>query len=79
MLYPRPTLRTKQQNKAAFENAVEAMTASNMKETEAVFRTAYHMAKKYQPFSDHETLIELQELNSLNMAQYLIHITVQHK
>ncbi|CAB1312768.1 unnamed protein product, partial [Coregonus sp. 'balchen'] len=52
-----------QQKEAAIENAVETMTESYMKETEAVFRTAYHLAKKNRPFSDHESLIELQELN----------------
>lgn len=60
-----------QQNKAAIENAMEAMTDSYMKETEAVFRTAYHLAKKNRPFSDHESLIELQELNGVNMGSIL--------
>ncbi|CAB1322938.1 unnamed protein product [Coregonus sp. 'balchen'] len=54
-----------QQKEAAIENAVETMTESYMKETEAVFRTAYHLAKKNRPFSDHESLIELQELNGI--------------
>ncbi|XP_039676145.1 E3 SUMO-protein ligase KIAA1586-like [Perca fluviatilis] len=51
------------QKEAAIENAVETMTESYMKE--AVFRTAYHLAKKNRPFSDHESLIELQELNGV--------------
>ncbi len=50
-----------------------------MKETEAVFRTAYHLAKKNRPFSDHESLIELQELNGVKSARYFIHVTVLHK
>ncbi|XP_076613003.1 E3 SUMO-protein ligase KIAA1586-like [Chaetodon auriga] len=41
---------------------MEAMTESYMKETEA-----YHLAKKCRPFSDHESLIELQELNGIKM------------
>ena len=60
-----------QQDKAAIENAMEVMTESYMKETEAVFRTAYHIAKKNRPFSDHESLIELQELNGLKMGTIL--------
>ena len=60
-----------QQKKAAIENAMETMTESYMKETEAVFRTAYHLAKKNRPFSDHESLIELQELNGVKMGSIL--------
>ena len=60
-----------QQKEAAIENAVGVMTESYMKETEAVFRTAYHMAKKNRPFSDHESLIELQELNGVKMGSIL--------
>ena len=48
------------QKKAVIEKAMEAMTESYIKETETVFRTAYHLAKKNRPFSDHESLIELQ-------------------
>lgn len=60
-----------QQKEAVIENAVAAMTESYMKETEAVFRTAYHLAKKNRPFSDHESLIELQELNGVKMGSIL--------
>uniref|UniRef100_A0A3B4THP3 HAT C-terminal dimerisation domain-containing protein n=1 Tax=Seriola dumerili TaxID=41447 RepID=A0A3B4THP3_SERDU len=60
-----------QQNEAAIENAMEAMTESYVKETEAVFRTAHHLAKKNRPFSDHESLIELQELNGVKMGSIL--------
>lgn len=42
-----------------------------MKETEAVFQTAYHLAKKNRPFSDHESLIELQGLNGIKMGLIL--------
>lgn len=42
-----------------------------MKETEAVFQTASHLAKNNRPFSDHESLIELQELNGIKMASLL--------
>ena len=60
-----------QQNKAAIEKAMEAMTEFYTKENEAVFRTAYHLAKKNQPFSDHESLVELQELNGLTIGSIL--------
>jgi len=60
-----------QQKEAVIENAVEAMTESYLKETEAVFRTAYHLAKKNRPLSDHESLIELQELNGIKMGSIL--------
>ncbi len=39
--------RAEQQKEAVIENAVAAMTESYMKETEAVFRTAYHFAKNF--------------------------------
>uniref|UniRef100_A0A3B4U872 HAT C-terminal dimerisation domain-containing protein n=1 Tax=Seriola dumerili TaxID=41447 RepID=A0A3B4U872_SERDU len=60
-----------QQNEAAIENAMEAMTESYMRETEAVFRTAYHLAKKNRPFPDHQSLIELQELNGVKMGSMI--------
>lgn len=60
-----------QQKESAIENAVEVMTESYKKETDAVFRTAYHLAKKNRPFSDHESLIELQELNGVKMGSIL--------
>lgn len=47
------------------------LTESYMKETEAVFQTASHLAKNNRPFSDHESLIELQELNGIKMASLL--------
>ncbi|XP_039618182.1 E3 SUMO-protein ligase KIAA1586-like [Polypterus senegalus] len=60
-----------QQKEATIENAMEAMTESYMKETEAVFRTAYHLAKRNRPFADHESLMELQELNGIKMGSVL--------
>ncbi len=36
-----------------------------------LFQTAYHLAKKNRPFSDHESLIELQELNGVKMGSIL--------
>lgn len=59
-----------QQKEATIENAMEAMTESYMKETEALFRTAYHF-KRNRPFVDHESLIELQKLNGIKMGSVL--------
>ncbi|KAK6327420.1 hypothetical protein J4Q44_G00030650 [Coregonus suidteri] len=67
-----------QQKEAAIENAVETMTESYMKETEAVFRTAYHLAKKNRPFSDHESLIELQELNGELQSRSITLLRAEH-
>ncbi|CAB1347389.1 unnamed protein product [Coregonus sp. 'balchen'] len=67
-----------QQKEAAIENAVETMTESYMKETEAVFRTAYHLAKKNRPFSDHESLIELQELNGELQSRSITLLGAEH-
>lgn len=39
--------------------------------TESVFRTAYFLAKKNRPFSDHPDLIELQKLNGLDCGVIL--------
>lgn len=60
-----------QQKEAVIESAMEAMAESYMKGTEAVFRTAYHLAKKNRPFSDHESLTELQEMNGIKMGSIL--------
>ncbi|CAB1346481.1 unnamed protein product, partial [Coregonus sp. 'balchen'] len=67
-----------QQKEAAIENTVETMTESYMKETEAVFRTAYHLAKKNRPFSDHESLIELQELNGELQSRSITLLRAEH-
>ena len=37
-----------------------------------VFRTAYYLAKKNRPFSDHSNLIDLQSLNGVNVG-WLLH------
>ncbi|KAG5857213.1 hypothetical protein ANANG_G00016810 [Anguilla anguilla] len=50
---------------------VDAMNVSLQKETSSVFRTAYYLAKKNRPFTDHEALIELQQLNGVKMGQIL--------
>ena len=39
--------------------------------TTKVFRTAYYIAKKNRPFSDHEGLIHLQEINGIDMGSIL--------
>lgn len=42
-------------------NLVRAVSDTVLAETNAVFRTAYYLAKMNRPFSDHDDLIELQE------------------
>lgn len=40
-------------------------------ETDAVFRTAYYLAKMNRPFTDHDNLVELQGKNGVNMGTSL--------
>ena len=40
---------------------MRAVSDTVLAETNAVFRTAYYLAKMNQPFSDHDDFIELQE------------------
>ena len=42
-------------------NLVRAVSDTVLAETNAVFRTAYYLAKMNQPFSDHDDFLELQE------------------
>lgn len=44
--------------------------------TARVFRTAYYVAKYNKPFTDFESLIDLQETNSINMGRVLHSKTV---
>ena len=44
--------------------------------TARVFRTAYYVAKNNKPFTDFESLIDLQEGNSLDMGRVLHSKTV---
>uniref|UniRef100_H3ANW4 HAT C-terminal dimerisation domain-containing protein n=1 Tax=Latimeria chalumnae TaxID=7897 RepID=H3ANW4_LATCH len=48
---------------------IEAISGVVDQASKAVFRTAYYLAKNNLPFSDHENLIELQELNGVNMGK----------
>ncbi|XDV36633.1 hypothetical protein PO909_006379, partial [Leuciscus waleckii] len=50
---------------------VDTMNLSLLKETYSVFRTAYYLAKNNRPFTDHETLVELQQLNGVKMGHIL--------
>lgn len=52
-------------------NLVRAVSDTVLAETNAVFRTAYYLAKMNRPFSDHDDLIALQEKNSVNMGTSL--------
>jgi len=52
-------------------NLVSSMSETVFAETDAVFRTAYYLAKMNRPFTDHNNLIELQEKNGVNMGASL--------
>ncbi|XP_034567279.1 E3 SUMO-protein ligase KIAA1586-like [Notolabrus celidotus] len=52
-------------------NMVKALSETVFAETDSVFRTAYYLAKMSRPFTDHESLIELQEKNGANMGTNL--------
>lgn len=42
-------------------NMVRAVSETVLDETDAVFRTAYYLAKMNRPVTDHDNLIELQQ------------------
>ncbi|KAK5854508.1 hypothetical protein PBY51_004695 [Eleginops maclovinus] len=52
-------------------NLVRAVSETVFAETDSVFRTAYYLAKMNRPFTDHDSLIELQEKNGANMGTSL--------
>ncbi|KAJ3601100.1 hypothetical protein NHX12_032073 [Muraenolepis orangiensis] len=52
-------------------NLVRAVSETVFAETYSVFRTAYYLAKMNRPFTDHDSLIELQEKNGANMGTSL--------
>ncbi len=52
-------------------NLLRAVSETVLAETDAVFRTAYCHAKMNQPFTDHDSLTELQEKNGVNMSTSL--------
>lgn len=50
---------------------MRAVSETVFSETDAVFRTAYYLAKMNRPFTDHDTLIELKEKNGVNVGTSL--------
>jgi len=52
-------------------NVVRAVSETVLAETDAVFRTAYYLAKMNRPFTDHDNLIELQGKNGVSMGTSL--------
>ena len=52
-------------------NVVRAVLETVLAETDAVFRTAYYLAKMNRPFTDHDNLIELQGKNGVSMGTSL--------
>ncbi|XP_073672010.1 E3 SUMO-protein ligase KIAA1586-like [Paramisgurnus dabryanus] len=62
---------TKKGEQDLFGNLMRTVSDTVLAETDAVFRTAYCLAKMNRPFTDHEYLIELQEKNGVNMGTSL--------
>lgn len=52
-------------------NLVRAVSETVSSVIDAVFRTTYYLAKMNRPFSDHDSLIELQGENGVNMSTSL--------
>jgi len=61
----------KRKDESHMENAAKKLTKVHIEKTEAVFRTVYHLAKMNRPFTDHDDLIHLQQLNGLDMGRIL--------
>ena len=55
-------------NQKDMEKHIEESHRKSIDATESIFRTAYYLAKNSRPFIDHESLIELQTLNGVNMG-----------
>uniref|UniRef100_A0A671K3M9 DUF4371 domain-containing protein n=1 Tax=Sinocyclocheilus anshuiensis TaxID=1608454 RepID=A0A671K3M9_9TELE len=58
-------------NKDVLGKNVDAVNMSLLKETYSVLRTAYYLAKNNRPFTDHKTLVELQQLIGVKMGHIL--------
>lgn len=54
------------QKKDCISEAINKVKTEEVRKTEIVFRTAYFLAKKNRPFTDHPALIDLQTLNGLD-------------
>jgi len=59
-------LRVKKEER--MEKLAEKMSAEDEDLACKSFRTAYHLAKRNRPFSDYQSLLELQELNGANIG-----------
>jgi hypothetical protein len=53
------------------DEGIQKISAVAEETTIKVFRTAYYIAKKNRPFSDHEDLVELQHINGVNLGSIL--------
>lgn len=62
---------TAQSNARQLEVALQKQTSDDQKETCAIFRTAYYLAKKNRPYSDQFDLIELQQINGAGCGSSL--------
>lgn len=57
--------------KKAMEQSMEKITQHQETATTKIFRTVYHIAKLTRPFSDHDDLVELQQLNGVDLGTCL--------
>ena len=61
----------KTREKDTLKTNVISQQSGEYNATCAVFRTAYYLAKKNRPFTDHSALIDLQKLNGIDAGRVL--------
>ncbi|XP_031347247.1 E3 SUMO-protein ligase KIAA1586-like [Photinus pyralis] len=61
----------KQSEKHVVEELLRKESEEANDATAKIFRTVYYLAKSDRPFSDHEGLVELQQLNGINLGLIL--------
>jgi len=59
---------SREKEEERMKKLAEKMSAHDEDLTCKSFRTAYHLAKRNRPFSDYQSLLELQELNGANVG-----------
>lgn len=61
----------KEQNSGQLPKGLEKSNNQYIETTTRVLKSAYLIAKKARPFTDHPDLVQLQELNGINMGRIL--------
>jgi len=61
----------KKKEMKTLEAAANELSKHHIEKTEAIFRSVYYLAKQNRPFSDHQPLVELQQLNGVDMGNIL--------